>query len=257
MGAKTAHNLGKALGHSKTDKRIDILRRLQDAGSISEAARRAGVSYKAAWQAIDILSNLAGTPLVEKVVGGSGGGGAQLTQAGKDLLKASVHLEFAKSQAVKHATAPGSAASQATGMLGFRTTMRNQFPCTVSAVVKKGGFVRVTLTTKGATVFHSLITSASAELLELAVGQTAWLLCKATAVLITRAPKDTQRNREKNRVKGVVERKSRSGSHSEVNLLIEPGITLVGFADPLFKLRLGDQAVAEIDASALVLAMAQ
>jgi molybdate transport system regulatory protein len=241
MGAKTAHNLGKALGHSKTDKRIDILRRLQDAGSISEAARRAGVSYKAAWQAIDILSNLAGTPLVEKVVGGSGGGGAQLTQAGKDLLKASVHLELAKSQVVKHATAPATAASQATGMLGFRTTMRNQFPCTVAAVVKKGGFVRVSLSTKGGTVFHSLITSASAE-----------LLCKATAVLITLDSKDKQ----KNRVQGLVERKSRGGSHCEVNLLVEPGITLVGFADPLVKLRVGDQAVAEIEASALVLAMA-
>jgi molybdate transport system regulatory protein len=252
MGAKTAHNLGKALGHSKTDKRIDILRRLQDAGSISEAARRAGVSYKAAWQAIDILSNLAGTPLVEKVVGGSGGGGAQLTQAGKDLLKASVHLELAKSQVVKHATAPATAASQATGMLGFRTTMRNQFPCTVAAVVKKGGFVRVSLSTKGGTVFHSLITSASAELLELAVGQAAWLLCKATAVLITLDSKDKQ----KNRVQGLVERKSRGGSHCEVNLLVEPGITLVGFADPLVKLRVGDQAVAEIEASALVLAMA-
>ena len=32
------------------DKRIDILRRIGDVGSISEAARRAGVSYKAAWQ---------------------------------------------------------------------------------------------------------------------------------------------------------------------------------------------------------------
>lgn len=42
------------------DKRIDILRRIGDVGSISEAARRAGVSYKAAWQAIETLNNLAG-----------------------------------------------------------------------------------------------------------------------------------------------------------------------------------------------------
>ena len=53
------------------DKRIDILRRIADVGSISEAARRAGVSYKAAWQAIETLGNIAGGPLVEKVVGGS------------------------------------------------------------------------------------------------------------------------------------------------------------------------------------------
>ena len=61
------------------DKRIDILRRIGDVGSISEAARRAGVSYKAAWQAIETLNNLAGAPLVEKVVGGNKGGGTRLT----------------------------------------------------------------------------------------------------------------------------------------------------------------------------------
>ena len=70
-------DLAEVLGHASTDKRIDILRRIGDGGSISEAARRAGVSYKAAWQAIETLSNLAGTPMVEKAVGGSGGGGSR------------------------------------------------------------------------------------------------------------------------------------------------------------------------------------
>ena len=46
------------------DKRIDILRQIGQGGSISQAARAVGVSYKAAWQAIDTLTNLAGVPLV-------------------------------------------------------------------------------------------------------------------------------------------------------------------------------------------------
>ena len=45
--------LADVLGHEATDKRIDILRRIGEVGSISEAARGAGVSYKAAWQALD------------------------------------------------------------------------------------------------------------------------------------------------------------------------------------------------------------
>jgi len=48
----------------KTDRRIDILRRIADVGSISEAARSAGMSYKSAWQAVETLTNLAGTPIV-------------------------------------------------------------------------------------------------------------------------------------------------------------------------------------------------
>ena len=80
--------LADALGHPSSDKRIDILRRIGQVGSISEAARGAGVSYRAAWQALDTLSNLAGLPLLEKLVGGAGGGGARLTPAGLRLLEA-------------------------------------------------------------------------------------------------------------------------------------------------------------------------
>lgn len=251
MVSKNAQDLGKALGHSKTDKRIDILRRLQDAGSISEAARRAGVSYKAAWQAIDILSNLAGTPLVEKVVGGAGGGGAQLTQAGNELLKASTELELAKTQLVKKASAKTSKESSNTAFLGLRTTMRNQFPSIVSAIVKKAGFVQVALTSKGGTLFHSKITAASAELFDLHPGQQVLVLCKATAVHIKKASSE----KGKNVVHGIVVRKSRGSASGEVNLLVEPGITIVGFVDQLSAFNISEEAIAEIDDTAVVLAL--
>jgi molybdate transport system regulatory protein len=74
---QSALQYAQAFGHETTDKRLDILRRIGEVGSISEAARGANVSYKAAWQALETLSNLAGAPLVEKAVGGSGGGGAR------------------------------------------------------------------------------------------------------------------------------------------------------------------------------------
>jgi molybdate transport system regulatory protein len=250
MAGKNVQDLGKALGHSKTDKRIDILRRLQDAGSISEAARRAGVSYKAAWQAIDILSNLAGTPLVEKVVGGAGGGGAQLTKAGKELLKASTDLELVKSQLTKKTQKGGDMSGS--GLLGLRTTMRNQFPCMVSGISKKGSFVRVELSAKGGSVFYSKITSSSAELFELHIGQQVLVLCKATAVVI----KHSSSEKNKNVVMGVVVRKARGNSSGEINLLVEPGITIVGFADRLSDFNISDEAIAELDETAVVLALA-
>ena len=80
--------LAGALGQASADKRVEILRRVAALGSISQAARAAGVSYKAAWQALDTLSNLAGTPLVERAVGGAGGGGARLTPAGEQVREA-------------------------------------------------------------------------------------------------------------------------------------------------------------------------
>ncbi len=63
----------RSLGYAPADKRIELLRLVGERGSISQAARAAGVSYKAAWQAIHTLTNLAGEPLVDASVGGARG----------------------------------------------------------------------------------------------------------------------------------------------------------------------------------------
>jgi molybdate transport system regulatory protein len=129
--------------------------------------------------------------------------------------------------------------------------MRNQFPCTVSGISKKGSFVRVELSSKGGTVFYSKITSASAELFELHEGQAVLVLCKATAVSIKQASSE----KHKNVVHGVVVRKARGSTSGEINLLVEPSITIVGFAAHLKDFKISDEAIAELDETALVLAL--
>src|SRR6218665_3964796 len=91
-------SLSGALGHAHADKRIDILRHIGVCGSISQAARAAGVSYKAAWQALDTLTNLAGGAPGGggRGGGGAGGGGARLTAAGRELLAAADALALAR-----------------------------------------------------------------------------------------------------------------------------------------------------------------
>jgi molybdate transport system regulatory protein len=44
--------------------RMALLRAVAEHGSITQAARAFGMSYKAAWDAIDHMNQLAGTPLV-------------------------------------------------------------------------------------------------------------------------------------------------------------------------------------------------
>ena len=86
-------SLANAFAHGTADKRIEVLRKIAETGSISQAAREAGISYKAAWQAIDTLTNLTGVSLVEKSVGGIGGGGAKLTADRLRLLEIAGVLE--------------------------------------------------------------------------------------------------------------------------------------------------------------------
>jgi molybdate transport system regulatory protein len=75
--------------------RIRLLETVADAGSISAGARAAGITYKAAWDALDAMSNLFGTPLLVTRAGGAAGGGATLTPTGIRVIEAFRRLEAA------------------------------------------------------------------------------------------------------------------------------------------------------------------
>ncbi|MDO5087117.1 MAG: TOBE domain-containing protein [Comamonadaceae bacterium] len=254
-----------ALGHARTDKRIDILKQVARHGSISEAARHAGVSYKAAWQAIHTLTNLAGVPLVESSVGGAGGGGARLTPAGERLLQAAGLMDEARRDVLARVNAaPGVAAS---ALAAPRTSMRNHLRCTVAALHSDGArdpMVRVTLALAGGGEMAASITRESAELLGLAPGLPVLALAKATAVQVQAAavasgPSGAGASRPDtaggNGLAGRVLRLSRGAQRDEVTLTLAGGQQLVGFAGRPHRLRHGSRALAWLDESAVVIAL--
>lgn len=252
---KPSLQLSGALGHDASDKRLDILRRIGEAGSISEAARAAGVSYKAGWQAVDTLSNLAGALLVERVVGGAGGGGARLTDAGHLLLQAADELAQARAQvlarlAQKQERLPGASALAG---LGLRTSMRNQLPCTVVGLRPQGQAMRVQLALAGGAVLFSRVTRESAQLLALAKGQQVLALCKATAVQVAASFAPAEGS---NVLHGHATRASRAAGGGEVALALDGGLQLVGFAGPGSGLKVGSPVQACLEESAVVIAVA-
>ncbi len=258
-------SLTDALGHALTDKRIDILRQIGACGSISQAARAVGVSYKAAWQAVDTLTNLAGTPLVARAVGGSGGGGAQLTEAGHQLLAAADAMAQARGAVLSRWQATPHA-GPALARLAVRTSMRNQLPCVVDRLAVQGQIVCVHLRLEGegagAVSLASRITRESAELLGLQPGLAVLALCKATAVRVERggraasapataAPAGTLR------LPGRATRVVRGASGDEVSAELAAGLHMVGFAAPHSGLRAGSAVVLVVEENAVVLALAE
>ena len=254
-----------ALGHGPSDKRIDILRGIASTGSISQAAREAGVSYKAAWQAIDTLTNLAGVPLVERAVGGAGGGGALLTAHGGHLLELADALDAARREVHARWTTGGgdaSAAADATvARLAVRTSMRNQLPATIDALVTTGRTVRVQMqvgTGGDGGAIAARITQESAELLGLEPGMTVIALCKATAVRVARtdaATATTTRRANRNCLAGSVASALRGEGGDEIAVAIAGGLQLVGFAPAGSGLRVRQRATATVDESAVVVAL--
>jgi len=68
--------------------RVQLLKAIDDTGSLSQAAKSLNISYKKAWDLIDSVNKSAKEPLTITSTGGKGGGGAELTQYGKSLISA-------------------------------------------------------------------------------------------------------------------------------------------------------------------------
>ena len=251
----SALHFAQALGHEATDKRLDILKRIGEVGSISEAARGANVSYKAAWQALETLSNLAGAPLVEKAVGGSGGGGARLTQAGTQLLEAAQLLNQARAGVLSTLEQRAGNALSLSGLvgLGLRTSMRNQLPCTIQFITQTAGTARVQLVLANGAALVSKITIESAELLGLEPGMSALALCKATAVTVAAA---IEAREGINLLYGQVLSAAPTAPGSEVSMQLTVNLHLIGFYQGKEELQPQQTVTAAVDESAVVIAIA-
>lgn len=70
------------IGHG----RIELLELIGRHGSIAQAAKAMGMSYKRAWYLIDEFNSLFIEPLIARQHGGKGGGSASLTPFGERLV---------------------------------------------------------------------------------------------------------------------------------------------------------------------------
>ncbi len=64
----------------------ELLERINDTGSISQAAKQMKMSYKKAWEIINAINTQAVRPLVVTQAGGSSGGGSMITAEAKEMI---------------------------------------------------------------------------------------------------------------------------------------------------------------------------
>ncbi|SDL18932.1 TOBE domain-containing protein [Pseudomonas indica] len=208
-------------------QRIALLQQIAEQGSITRAAKAAGLSYKAAWDAIDELNNLAGTPLVERSVGGRGGGGARLSADGQRLLALYQRLESLQAQVLQ--AAEDSADLDLLGRLMLRTSARNQLHGRVVAIEPHGRHDRIEIALNGALRIAALITRDSTERLELAVGARVFALIKAgwLHVLAPDEVGETDHNRLLGHIDTILPAEE---GPSEVRIALPSGQTLCALA---------------------------
>ena len=240
-----------------------LLGSLETAGSITAAAKAAGLSYKAAWDAIDAMNNLAGKTLVATTVGGKGGGGTQLTAQGRELLAAyrAVAEEQERFLAKINAELGRSKRSlPVLGRLSMRTSARNQWTGTVGKIRKGAVNDEIDIELPGGDRIAAVITRESTENLGLAAGREVIVLVKASSVMIGTSGGSRLRLSARNQLAGRISRVTPGAVNTEVVIALRGGNTIAAVITNIsaqeLALAVGRKAVAIFKASSVIVGVA-
>ena len=211
------------------DTRIRLLEAIDRYGSISQAAKAVPLSYKAAWDAVDAMNNIAEETLVERSTGGLHGGGTRLTDYARRLIAMYRALEQESQLVLERLAARlGDAAcidvqqfQTLLHRMSMRVSARNQFVGTVTALREGAVNFEVGVRLDAETELSSIITKRSAEYLGLAIGCEVHAFVKASDVILMIGHKG--RIAARNQLWGNVSRIDIGSVNSEVTIELKGG----------------------------------
>ncbi len=236
-----------------------LLAAIDSEGSITAAAKKIGLSYKAAWDAVDTMNNLAGEPLVQRITGGQRGGGANLTARAHELIRvyALLHAEHERFMA-RLATINDQASHnlEVIQHMMIDTSARNKLIGTVVAITPGAVNDEVTLELNRETHIVASITSESTQSLGLEPGKRALAFINASSVLIGQAG-GNMRLSARNQLSGKVSRITEGAVNSEVCIELPTGHVIAAIisreSQASMGLETGQKAYAIFKASSVML----
>ncbi len=240
--------------------RMGLLRAVAELGSITHAARKVGLSYKGAWDAVDAMNQLAGVPLVERSAGGRGGGSTRLTAHGLKLVERyeqvdTVHQRFLS--LLNREAFDLAADFSLTRIVSMKTSARNQFVGQVRALRAGAVNDEVEIHVPDGPRIVAVVTRESTHALGLRPGMTAIALVKASSVLIA-TDLDGARLSARNAFVGAVARVQPGAVNAEVRIDLDDGggLTAVVTEESVKTLGLapGARATAFFKASSVIVA---
>ncbi|MDR7094895.1 TOBE domain-containing protein [Hydrogenophaga laconesensis] len=242
--------------------RIELLRAVNEHRSITQAAKAFGMSYKAAWDAINTMNERSTSPVVERVTGGKGGGHTQVTAFGLRLIERyeqvhEVHRRFL--HLIEQEAMNLDEEFSLLKVLNMKTSARNQWVGKVTAVRSGAVNDEVEVSLPGGLRLSAIVTRESTESLGLRTQMTVIALVKSSAVLLA-VGLDDARVSARNRIEARVQKVTPGAVNAEVVLQAEGGVDVVAIvpqpAVHELGLQQGAAVTALVKASDIVLAVA-
>lgn len=240
---------------------VRLLEAIAVEGSITRAAKAAGVSYKTAWDMVDAMNNLSPQPLVTRAAGGRGGGGTQLTEAGHALVKVyrAIEAEQHRMLAALHLDDVPATLDLLRRFRTMRTSARNQFLGRISAIRTGAVNDEIELELAGGARLVAIITSDSRASLGLEVGGEAIALVKASSIMVATGLGDALLS-ARNQLTGIVASLTPGAVNTEVVIDLDGGNSVCAIVThdsaERMALAVGQQATALFKASQVILAVA-
>lgn len=266
--ARSSPRIGSALsfdagGGAFRKRWMDLLASLQSESSITAAAKAVGLSYKAAWDAIATMNNLSGHLLVERSVGGKGGGGARLTTHGLRLVETFRAVEVENTRFVERVNrrVRDKADLKSLGRMSMMTSARNHFVGKITRITAGAVNDEVELKLPGGEKIVAIITHESTQTLGLKKGVEAIALIKASTIIVAVEDEGApMKLSARNRLSGVVSRLSAGAVNTEVVIELKGGQTVAAIVTKTsaktLGLALGTPASAIFKASSVILGVA-
>lgn len=240
--------------------RIALLEAIDQKGSITQAAKHVGLSYKAAWDAIDAMNNLSDQALVIRATGGQHGGGSHLTDQGRQAITLYRTLETAQQKLLanlQNHMHDVDRLNQLLRAITMKTSARNQLRGVVKTVRKGAVNADVILDLGNGLEVFANITKEAVEELGLKRGREAIALIKSSFVLLTTDSK--LRISARNRLQGIVTAVIPGAVNAEIKLQLPGGRTLVAIitndAQKELKLKEGTPCCALVKSSHVLIAV--
>jgi len=241
--------------------RVGLLRAIAEHGTITQAAKAFGMSYKAAWDAIDAMNKLAGVPLVERSTGGRGGGSTRLTPRGERLIERFGQIDAAHARFLKLLDDESIDLDKDFSLLrilNMKTSARNQFVGTVTSVRSGAVNDEVELTLPSGVHIVAVVTRESTQSLGLRTNMTAIALVKASSVLVA-TDLEGAKISARNQLPGTVSVVTPGAVNAEVEIAVDGGDSIAAIVTQAsvkaLGLATGSRATAFFKASSVILAV--
>ena len=167
-----------------------LLRRISERGSLTDAARMVGISYRNAWGRIKKLESNYGFRILDTKVGGARGGSARLTPRGMELFKEFRHMRKYLFNAMED--------SESAGNVRYKLSARNIFPVKVVSIERGDITSSIKMASDSPVDLTSIISNEAVDDLDLREGDSVQTIIKSTEVMIAK-PTSAPRRRKGHR----------------------------------------------------------